>query len=141
MSFLDKMKQIASETEAKQQTSQDERHKRRLNLIDAQFAHITESLQSDIEKDVRGEGSWKGHVMGFIHYWLEDENHSHLKAEKHWDHISLSDIEILPGFSKLRAHCDALGVALKLREVDDEDESFRRETTVVSFIVDVSGWK
>lgn len=141
MSFLDKMKQIASETEVKQQTAQDERRKRRMNLIDAQFARIVESLQSDIEKNVRGEGTWKGQVMGFIHYWLEDENNSHLKVEKHWDRISSSDIEILPGFVKLKAHCDTLGVTMKLKEVSDEDESLCRDTTVVSFIVDVGGWK
>lgn len=141
MSFLDKMKQIASETKTKQQTAEDERRERRLILINAQCERIIESLESDIEKDAHGEGSWKGHVMGFIHYWLENENHPHLKLEKHWDRISPSDIEALPGFTKLKARCDALGITMDLKEVDEEDESLRRETTVVSFIIDVGGWK
>jgi len=141
MSFLDKMKKIASETETKRKAGEDERRERRLSLINAQCERIIGSLESDIEKDARGEGSWEGHVMGFIHYWLEDENKTHLKLEKHWDPIHASDIEALPGFSKLKAHCDAHGITINLKEVDDEDESLRRETTVVSFIIDVGGWK
>ena len=48
MSFFDKMKQIASETDSKLQTAQDERRQRRLNLIDAQLAHFNEVVATDV---------------------------------------------------------------------------------------------
>jgi hypothetical protein len=133
------MKQIASETEAKEKTSQDKKHKRTLNSIDAQLTQIIESLQSDIEKDVRGMGQWMGHVLGFVMYTIKNEDH--LSVEKYGDNISLSDIEMLPGFSKLRAHCDKLGVTLELSERIDDIKSVQRDFPIVNFFVEISGWK
>lgn len=135
MSFLNKMKRLASETEAKERTAKDDQRQRRLNLIDAQCERIIESLQSDIEKDAHGERSWDGHVMGFIDYCLQDENGSHLKLEKYGDRINATDIEALPGFTKLKAYCEVLGVTMELHE-GDAAGSLR---VVMSIYID--GWK
>ncbi len=140
MSFLDDMKKLAGYTKAGQEDAEVQRREARLRHINAQCERIAASLRSDIEKDARGEGHWKGHVMGFIQYWLVDENGGHLKLRKHWDRISLADIAATQGFGKVKAECAALGVKVDLREEPDEDASFDQETTIVSVILDVSGW-
>lgn len=136
MSFLNKMKQLSSETEAKGRKVKDEHHKRTLNLIDAQCERIIGSIQSDIEKDAHGERSCGGGVMGWISYYLENENGGHLKLEKYGDRISGADIETLPGFAKLKTYCETLEVTMELHEFDAEPGS-----GLIVMSIDIDGWK
>ena len=133
MSFLNKMKQISNETEEKEQKAKDEQHRRMLNLIDAQCERLIGSLQSDIEKDARGERYWDSRVMGSIEYYLQNEKGSHLKLEKYAASIIVGDIKTLPAFAKLKAHCEALAVIMELGQRDVEHEHV--------IYIRISGWK
>jgi hypothetical protein len=139
MSFLEDMKKLAAETRARQEDADVRRRAIRLADISAQCERFADSVRSDIEPDARGEGAFKGHVLGFIPYWLADEKGAHLQL-RHGNRITLADIAATPGFQRLQSECQMLGVNVRLREEADEDASIEQETTIVSVIVDVSGW-
>lgn len=140
MSFLDDMKKIAKGTENKAETNEVERRNKILSNISKQCHKWASTVRNDIEKDAKGEGSWEGHSLGFLHYHFEDERGGLLKIEKYFDRIKAEDIEQTDGYKELKHMCESLGVSVTSKESDDIDESINRETTVVEYFVEIGTW-
>ncbi|MBI3716198.1 MAG: hypothetical protein HY255_09410 [Betaproteobacteria bacterium] len=140
MSFLDDIKSIAATTEKKRMVAADDLRRRWLQEVDAHLSRIGKSLQSDIEKDAHGEGSWAGHVTGFVEYVLGDESHRHLHVDQELASMGLADIELLPEMIALRSQCAELGVMCIVQPSLHDNESYRSGSSKTHFVVTVSGW-
>lgn len=79
MSFLDDIKNLAKQTQARAEDREVERRNKILSSISKQCHKWAKSVRSDIEKDAKGEGSWTGHSLGFLHYHFENEKVVFLK--------------------------------------------------------------
>jgi len=140
MSFLDEMKSIAAKTEAKRLVVADELRLRWLQEVDAHLSRIQKSLRSDIEKDAHGDGSWAGHVNGFVEYVLGDESHRQLHVDQPLASMGLTDIELLPEMIALRSQCAELGVTCAVQPSLHDNESYRSGSSKTHFVLTVSGW-
>jgi hypothetical protein len=109
MSFLDDMKKAAEETKAAQNAASQDWKERTLTQASAEIDRILETLQSDIEKDARAE------ARGYLAYHLLTGWMRLLFAKNIHYPITEADIDSLPAYGKLKAHCASLGVTMRLR--------------------------
>lgn len=140
MSFLDDIKKLSGETKAKAAKKDQERRNLILSGMSRQCLEWSKSVRSDIEKDATGKGEWEGHSLGFLHYHFEKENGGLLKIEKFFDRIEPEDIINTHGYKELEHICNSLGVSITIKISDDLEESLARETTVVSYYIEVGNW-
>jgi len=112
---------------------------RRLESISEQCRVIAEKVAEDAERDARGEGEWKGHVLGFLMYHFQDEDGRYLRIYKYPDHIRADDILATSGFQTLRERCQELGLSVELMEEIDMDAD--AEEVITNYIIAVRGWK
>ena len=146
--FVEKLDKLAQQTREHQETTALMRDSEIIAGIADQLKRIAKQIPSDAKADARGEGQWKGHVMGFSHYHLEDPRplisdpdfHKHLMVEKSRSGVTIEKIKQTEAYKEIDRVCEALGLKVNLEETECENESIKQMTTMIGFLVHVSGW-
>ncbi|UCB53885.1 MAG: hypothetical protein JSW45_07905 [Thiotrichales bacterium] len=116
-----------------------------------ELARISAGLEQDIEQDRRGHyphpGRQSFEPKGSITYTLLDKDMSRFELSQ-FSELTPGDIEATPGYQKLKAAADRLGLELSLEEVEVEGDGVSTWNELDEYVYDiphfynitVSGW-
>ena len=134
--FLDAMKKRASATAAARGDPNENQLRRVLDAVSAECEHLVDNLETMVEANASGES--RHDPIGFINHRFKYP--SGFPVSLAWPVVDfnfrfpLDAIKSAPGFVKLAAKCQRLGLQLELLE--EESETLR-----IVPMVCISGWE
>ena len=144
MKFVDKMREIAKQSTDTANTKEQDRKRQCLEHVSNQIFEIDSNLESEIEKDARGQSKdpfaqSTGRPLGLLLYMLTAPDGTLLDPSV-FGNVRISDVEKTAGFSKLMAHAAELGVRVRLSDEaadsDECDEEIHHHITIT-----IDGWR